>query len=382
MIGGTDKYFQICKCFRDEDLRADRQPEFSQIDIEVSFATAQYMRSLACKIVQSCFEGIDEGFEIPIMSYDDAMRDYGTDKPDIRFDLKHLIVTDLFKRSEFKTFSSVSESGGMIKAIFLPLENADLPRKKIDALVEVVKPYGGKGVAWFKNKGNELSGGISKFITDDVSTALNVSDFGSGLWLFIADPSTSVVHASANALRNFLGKELELTKDKGYKFLWINDWPLFEYDEKEGRLFAAHHPFTSPKFDQFEEFMSGDLEAAKNLKAEAYDLVCNGYEIAGGSVRIFDNDMQAQMFRYLDFSDEEAQRLFGFFIEALKYGTPPHAGIAFGFDRLVMLLGGTDNIRDVIAFPKTTSATDLMSSSPSIAKKEQLDELKMSFQKS
>ncbi len=377
MIAGTDKYFQICKCFRDEDLRADRQPEFSQIDIEVSFSTAGYMRKLASKILQEVFE-LESDFEIPVMSYSDAMKDYGSDKPDIRFDLKHIDVTSYFGKSGFKTFDDISNSSGLIKAMFISNEQGEFARKKIDAFAEVVRPYGGKGVAWFKVNDGELTGGISKFISEELKEKFNL---GNGLWVFCADSKESVTHACANALRLHLGKTCNLIKPDVYKFLWINDWPLFEYDEDDKRLYAAHHPFTSPKIEDFDKFLSGDLEVAKSIRAEAYDVVCNGYELAGGSVRIYDTKMQSQMFKYLDFSDEEAEHLFGFFIEALKYGTPPHAGMAFGFDRLIMLLGKTENIRDVIAFPKTSSATDLMSSSPSVALQEQLRELKIQISK-
>ncbi len=376
MIGNTDRYFQICKCFRDEDLRADRQPEFTQIDIEVSFSTSAYMKELATKIVRETF-GFEENFEVPVMSFDEAMRDYGSDKPDIRFDLKHMIVTDLFKDSEFKTFSSVSNGEGMIKAIFVSKEDGEFARKAIDGFTEVVKPHGGKGVAWFKREGENLSGGISKFITSEVLKSLPLQ--GNGLWLFIADPSETKVHASADALRRHIATKLNLF-EKSYKFLWINDFPLFEYDEEDKRLYARHHPFTSPKKEEMEQFLKGDFEAAKDLKAEAYDLVCNGYELGGGSMRIYDQQVQKQMFQYLGMSEEEVKHQFGFFVEALTYGTPPHGGIAFGLDRLNMLIGGTDNIRDVIAFPKTTSATDLMASAPSKPNPAQLKELKIKFE--
>ncbi len=376
MIGNTDRYFQICKCFRDEDLRADRQPEFTQIDIEVSFSTPEYMKQLATKIVKETF-GFKGDFEVPVMSFDEAMRDYGSDKPDVRFDLKHMIVTETFKDSDFKTFSSVATGEGMIKAIFVSKEDGEFARKAIDGFTEVVKPHGGKGVAWFKREGENVSGGISKFITPEVLKALPQQ--GDGLWLFIADSSQNTVHSSADALRRHIAAELNLIGDD-YKFLWINDFPLFEYDEDDKRLYARHHPFTSPKKEEVAQFLKGDFEAAKDLKAEAYDLVCNGYEIAGGSMRIYDQQVQKQMFEYLGMSEEEVKHQFGFFVEALKYGTPPHGGIAFGFDRLNMLIGRTDNIRDVIAFPKTTSATDLMASSPSTAKPEQLKELKMKFE--
>ncbi|MCB9091293.1 MAG: aspartate--tRNA ligase [Halobacteriovoraceae bacterium] len=380
MIGSTDRYFQICKCFRDEDLRADRQPEFTQIDIEVSYVTAEYMRTLATKIVKACFP-VGDNFMIPTMSYDQALRDYGSDKPDVRYGLVHKIVTDLFAKSEFKAFSSVVSSGGMIKALFVSKSMGEFARKAIDAFTDVVKPHGGKGVAWFKVEGGNISGGISKFITDDVLKNLKALESEDGMWLFVADSSHNVAHSSTDALRRHIASELKLADPNDYKFLWVNDFPLFEYDEEEGRLYARHHPFTSPRKDQMAQFLKGNAQEAKDLYAEAYDLVCNGYEIAGGSLRIYDTNVQSQMFKYLGMSEEEVTRQFGFFIEALKYGTPPHGGIAFGFDRLNMLVGKTDNIRDVIAFPKTNSATDLMADSPSVPNPDQLDELKMKFEK-
>lgn len=387
MIGGTDKYFQICKCFRDEDLRSDRQPEFSQIDIEASFATQDYIKNLVQLLLKDIFN-IDGEFNIPVMSYDDAMKVYGCDKPDARFGLKHMIATDLFKDSDFKVFSDPAKNGGLIKAIFIPESIGSLPRKEIDALVDVVKPYGGKGVAWFKSNDGARSGGISKFITDEIYAELdtlakdNGDGHGNGLWLFCSDLKHDVAHACADAVRKSLGAKFDLLGDKNV-FLWVNDFPLFEWSEDAGRFAAKHHPFTQPKACCLDKFLTGDPEdkngGLRTCKAEAYDVVCNGYELGGGSIRIHDNEVQTQMFRCLNMKDEEIQSQFGFFIEALKYGVPPHGGLAFGLDRIMMILLKTEFIKDVIAFPKTNSATDLMAKSPSKPATEQLDELHFSW---
>ncbi len=382
MIASTDRYFQICKCFRDEDLRADRQPEFSQVDIEVSYGSVEYLKYLAEKILVNIFN-LPKNFILPVMTYDQAIKDYGSDKPDLRFGLKHLDVTNLFADSSFATFKTVVEQHGLIKALFVPASMGALARKILDELPNIIKPYGGKGVAWFKTENDVLSGGISKFITPELSkklASLAEDKADSGTWLFVADASLKVVHDSADALRKYLGKELKLIDESSYKFVWVTDFPLFEYDEELKRLFACHHPFTMPKLDNLDKFFSKDLKVIAQCKAQAYDLVCNGYEIAGGSQRIYDSKVQSQMFDLLGLSPEESQQKFGFFIEALKYGTPPHGGMAFGFDRLMMILAKTDNIRDVIAFPKTASASDLMAQAPSTPSKEQLDELGMAWQ--
>lgn len=367
MIGNTDKYFQICRCFRDEDLRADRQPEFTQIDIEVSFPTLEYMKNLATHLVKNVFNMPDD-FEIISIPYDEVMRDYGSDKPDVRFGLKQMDVTSLFKDSSFATFSEVANAQyGMVKAMFIPVSMGTLARKDIDGLLEIVKPYGGKGVAWFKVENSQVSGGISKFIDPNLLNALyeKSSEKGDGLWLFCADKNFNVTHDCADALRRHFGKHFKLIDPDKYAFLWVYDFPLFDYDADANTLGAKHHPFTRPKDEDMELYYSEDKSKVKDVKAYAYDIVCNGYEIGGGSMRIFDNKQQSRMFELLGFSPEDAQHQFGFFIEALKYGTPPHAGMAFGMDRIVMLLAKTDSIRDVIAFPKTASATDLMASSPS-----------------
>jgi aspartyl-tRNA synthetase len=382
MISNTDKYFQICKCFRDEDLRADRQPEFTQIDLEISFATQEYIKNITTKVVQRLFE-LPSDYEIPVMSYEDAMKKYGSDKPDARFGLEHHVVTDMFKGSGFKVFDSVASADGLIKAIFVDKATKEFSRKEVDALVDVVKPYGGKGVAWFKVNDGALSGGISKFITEENLKVLQemVETTSDGTFFFFADAKHSVAHACGNAVRLHFGNTLGLIDENEYKFLWVNDFPLLEYDDEDGRFYACHHPFTMPKANQMDDFLMGATEKLKNMPAEAYDMVCNGYEVGGGSLRIYDTNVQEQMFKVLGMSEEEVNTKFGFFVEALKYGTPPHAGFAFGFDRLTMLLAKTDNIRDVIAFPKTNAATDLMSHAPSTAAKDQLDELHVEFKK-
>jgi aspartyl-tRNA synthetase len=377
MIANTDKYFQICRCFRDEDLRADRQPEFTQIDIEVSFPTLEYMKNLATHVVRNLFN-MPEDFEMKSISYDEVMRDYGSDKPDVRFGLKQMIVTELFKNSSFTTFSEVANSKyGLVKAMFVPSSTGPLARKEIDGLVEIVKPYGGKGVAWFKVENQQVSGGISKFIDQHLLSALyeKSPEKGDGMWFFTADKNASVAHDCADALRRHFGKHFNLINHDGYAFLWVYDFPLFDYDADMNTLGAKHHPFTRPKDEDMELYYSDDKSRVKDVKAYAYDIVCNGYEIGGGSMRIFDNKQQSRMFELLGFTPEDAQNQFGFFIEALKYGTPPHAGMAFGMDRVVMLLAKTDSIRDVIAFPKTASATDLMASSPSRPNPAQTKEL-------
>jgi len=386
MIGGTDRYFQICKCFRDEDFRADRQPEFTQIDIECSFAGPAYIKALAEKLLTK-FYHLQEGFELQVMKYKDAMMNYGCDKPDIRFGLKHHNITDAFKGSDFTVFSSVADTG-LIKAIFLPETAGTLARKELESLVEMVKSVGGKGMAWAKYDGSEnWTSGIAKFITPQIAKALNDSLKenegleGAGTWLFFGDLKADLAHQGADHVRRYLGEKCELYNESDMAFIWIDEFPLFEYDDEDGRFYAKHHPFTMPHEEDKEKFLSGTKADWESCRAAAYDVVLNGYELGGGSARIYDAKIQEQMFHILGMDKDEVQRQFGFFVEALGYGTPPHAGIAFGLDRMVMLLMNIKNISDVIAFPKTTSATDLMSGAPTAPNPDQLKELSFDWNK-
>lgn len=375
MLSGMERYYQIVKCFRDEDLRADRQPEFTQVDIEMSFTDQEQMIELNERMITQVMKdvkGVDIETPLPRMTYAQAMAEYGVDKPDTRFGLKLNDLSDFSRSVDFKVFRSAVENGGMVKAIVLKGEEGRFSRKDIDKLETYVKTYGAKGLAWMKVKEGDLNGPIAKFFSEDNQKELyeTLSLENGDLILFVAD-TEKVVHASLGNLRNKLAKDLDLIPEGQFNFLWVTDWPLFEYDEEAGRYFAAHHPFTSPRVEDL-----GKLETApEEVIANAYDIVLNGYELGGGSVRIHDAETQEKMFRALGFTDAERDEQFGFLLEAFKYGAPPHGGIAYGFDRFVMLLAGTDNIRDVIAFPKTASASDLMMNAPSRVSGEQLKEL-------
>lgn len=375
MLSGMERYYQIVKCFRDEDLRADRQPEFTQIDIEKSFTDQEDIIDMNERLIQyvmKTVKGLDIKAPFPRLTYDDAMARYGVDKPDTRFGLELQDLSDFAQTVDFKVFKTAVESGGSVKAIVVKNAAADFSRKDIDKLEAFVKTYGAKGLAWMKVNEEGLQGPIAKFFDDTKQSELTelLSLGANDLILFAADKD-SVVHASLGNLRNKLGKDLELIDKNQFNFVWITDWPLFEYDEDLGRYFAAHHPFTSPKKEDIDKLETAPHE----VKANAYDIVLNGYELGGGSIRISDAELQERMFRALGFSDEERDSQFGFLIEAFKYGAPPHGGIAYGLDRFVMLLTGSDNIRDVIAFPKTQNAGDLMMNAPSDVSKAQLKEL-------
>ena len=375
MLSGMERYYQIVKCFRDEDLRADRQPEFTQIDIEKSFTDQEDIIEMNERLIQyvmKTVKGLDISAPFPRITYDDSMARYGVDKPDTRFGLELQDLSEFSSTVDFKVFKAAVESGGSVKAIVVEGAAPDYSRKDIDKLEAFVKNYGAKGLAWMKVNEEGLQGPIAKFFDDEKKQELSetLSLKTDDLVLFVADKD-SVVHAALGNLRNKLGKDLGLTDKEQFNFVWVTDWPLFEYDEDLGRYFAAHHPFTSPKKEDMDKLETAPHE----VKANAYDIVLNGYELGGGSIRISDAELQERMFRALGFSDEERDNQFGFLIEAFQYGAPPHGGIAYGLDRFVMLLTGSDNIRDVIAFPKTQNASDLMMNAPSDVSAAQLNEL-------
>ncbi|MDK4161020.1 aspartate--tRNA ligase [Staphylococcus pseudintermedius] len=377
MISGFDKYYQIVKCFRDEDLRADRQPEFTQIDIEMSFVEQEDVMQLGEAMVKNVLadvKGIEMTDAFPRMTYTEAMSRYGTDKPDMRFGMELLDVSELGQIMDFKVFKGAVESGGQVKALVVENAAADYTRKDIDGLTEFVNIYGAKGLAWVKVVEDGLNGPIARFFEDAHVTKLQALTGAKAgdLVLFVAD-SKDVVAQSLGALRNKLGKERGLIDPEQYNFLWVTDWPLLEYDEEARRYVAAHHPFTSPKVEDIDLLET----APEQAQAQAYDLVLNGFELGGGSIRIHDGELQQRMFKALGFSDEAAQEQFGFLLDAFKYGAPPHGGIALGLDRFVMILSGRTNLRDTIAFPKTASATDLMTDAPSPVSERQLDELSL-----
>lgn len=375
MVSGFEKYFQIARCFRDEDLRADRQPEFTQVDIETSFMSMDEIIEMNERLLQTVMkEVMDIEIQLPLqrMPYKEAMDRYGSDKPDVRFGLELIQLSEIVKDSSFKVFAQAVENGGEVKAINVKGNADKYTRKDIDALTEFVSIYGAKGLAWIKVTEEGFTGPIAKFfegeIVEEITSATNAES--GDLLLFVADKSP-VVAASLGALRMKLGKELGLIDESQFAFLWVTDWPLLEYDEEAGRYTAAHHPFTRP-FDEDIEKMDTDPAA---VRAQAYDIVLNGYELGGGSLRIFERDLQEKMFKLLGFTKEEAQEQFGFLLEAFEYGVPPHGGLAFGLDRFVMLLAGRTNLRDTIAFPKTATASCLLTDAPSEVSPAQLKEL-------
>jgi aspartyl-tRNA synthetase len=375
MVAGFERYYQIARCFRDEDLRADRQPEFTQVDIETSFMSQDDIMAMVERMmarVMKVAKGIDLPLPFPRMSYDEAMSRYGSDKPDTRFGMELVDLSEQVKECGFKVFANAVQNGGQVKAINVKQGADKYSRKDIDGLTEFVARYGAKGLAWLKVEVDGLKGPIAKFFNEEeqkgMMETLN-AEIGD-LLLFVAD-TKKVVADALGALRLKLGKELNLIDETKFNFLWITDWPLLEYDEEEGRYYAAHHPFTMPVREDLPKL---ETEPEK-VRAQAYDLVLNGYELGGGSLRIFEREVQEKMFRVLGFTQEEAKAQFGFLLEAFEYGTPPHGGIALGLDRLVMLLAGRTNLRDTIAFPKTASASCLLTEAPSPVSDEQLNEL-------
>ena len=375
MVSGLDRYFQIVKCFRDEDLRADRQPEFTQIDVEMSFIDQENIFEIVEGLMKILFKEIwkqDLKLPLPRLSFDEAMEKYGSDKPDLRFNLEMKTLNDVFAKTEFKVFKDQISSNGEISGMVAP-GCGDYTRNQLDVLTDFVKKLGAGGLIWMRVKENDLEAPIAKFLSDDEKKNLIQSlKAKAGDLIFILSGQKLKALSIMGQLRLEMAKRLGLIKpDSKAKLLWVTDFPLFEWDEQTKRYYAMHHPFTSPRLEDV-EFMESD---PGRVKARAYDLVLNGSEIAGGSIRIHNADLQAKMFKALGISDEDAEYKFGFLMNAFKYGAPPHGGIAFGFDRLAMIFAGENSIREVIAFPKTASAVSIMDDAPSTVSEEQLKEL-------
>ena len=380
MLSGFDRYFQIVRCFRDEDLRADRQPEFTQLDLEMSFVNEEDVMSVNEGFLQKVFkETLDVDIEMPIarMTWHEAMDRFGSDKPDLRFGFELCDISDIVKDCGFKVFSEPANAGGGVRLINVSGGAAAFPRKQIDTLVEFVKTYGAKGLAWTKLSPDGTTSSYAKFLTDEENAAvLDRAGAKQGdLVLIVADAKAETMFAALGALRCECAKRMGLIKKGEYKFVWITQFPMFEYSEEDGRYVAVHHPFTAP-MDSDRDMLVSDK---KNCRAKAYDIVLNGTELGGGSIRISTPDVQEQMFNALGMSSEEAEERFGHLLTAFKYGAPPHGGLAYGLDRLVMLIAGTDSIRDVIAFPKVQNASELMTSCPDIVDEKQLDELSIAI---
>ena len=381
MIGGMDRYFQIARCFRDEDLRADRQPEFTQIDIEMSFADEEDIFTEVEKVMKAIFKEIKgvNGLTFPRIKYVDAMNLYGSDKPDLRFGNEMADVTELFANSAFKVFNDNVSNGGIIKALVIKGKNGKLSRKKFDELTEFVKIYKAKGLAYLKYDKDEFAGSLNNALPQEEKEALkDYLKLENGDTVLMVADKKAIAQVALGAVRKKLGEELELIDQNKYAFAWITEFPMYEYSEEENRWVSAHHPFTAPR-DEDVDKLTTDQE---NCYSRAYDLVLNGYELLSGSVRIHDSLMQAKVFDALGLTKEQIKNKFGFFIEAFDYGAPPHCGVGIGLERLVMILTGTDNIKDVVAFPKTASAYCLMSDAPNVVDEDQLKFLGIEISKS
>ena len=377
MIGGVEKYFQIAKCFRDEDLRADRQPEFTQLDIEMSFVEKEDVMNEIEGLAKYVFKNVtgeEANYTFQRMPYAEAMDRFGSDKPDLRFAVELKDLSDIVKNSSFNAFSSTVQNGGLVKAVVAPNANEKFSRKFISEYEEYVKTYfGAKGLAYIKLTADGITSPIAKFLSEDEMKAIiEKTQAKTGDVIFIVADKKKVVHSALGALRLRIGKDLELINKDDFKFLWVVDFPMFDYDEEEQRYKAEHHPFTSIKAEDLEKFLGGQTE---DIRTNTYDLVLNGSEIGGGSIRIFNPQIQAMVFDRLGLSQEEAKNKFGFFLDAFKYGAPPHGGLAFGIDRWLMVMLKEESIRDVIPFPKTNKGQCLMTEAPNIVDDKQLDEL-------
>lgn len=375
MVSGMDRYFQIVKCFRDEDLRADRQPEFTQIDCEMSFVEIQDIQDIMEGMVSKIFKeihGLNISLPIERMTYKDAMENYGSDKPDLRFGMKIKDLTEIVKNCGFKVFESATEKGMSVRAIKADNAVESFSKKGISKLESFVKTYGAKGLAWIKIINGEIESPIAKFLTKEkLDLILDEMKAKDNDMIFIVADKNKVVFDSLGQLRQEVARKMNIIDDQLFKLLWVTEFPLFEFDEEENRLVAMHHPFTAPMDEDIDKLDTNPVE----VRAKAYDLVLNGVELGGGSLRIYNSELQKKMFKSLGFTEEQAYEKFGFLIDAFKYGTPPHGGIAFGLDRFVMLLAREENIRQVIAFPKTQNASCPMTEAPSFAEEKQLDEL-------